>query len=232
MTRANLIKTATKAIDCAFGSELEPEEVVPVATAIVDAILAELPKPNGFWKVTHNDDPPLPEHVEAHLQGVYKDMSLHNKPEYNTPDIIAALKTHGMKADSPSQLSDAFRLGYAYASARIAELEWQDTDSFKNMAPFTYDSRLQKIVGTNAKIGGMAMVLDVRSWGYLTGKGHGALGLPSEKAAIEQDAFGNMVAGMLNNKSRPALPPETPASDSDNMSDVWDGPIDRGGETS
>lgn len=42
-------------------------------------------------------------------------MSLHNRPEFNGPEIIAALKAHGLDTDSPSQLSDAFRLGWMAA---------------------------------------------------------------------------------------------------------------------
>lgn len=39
-------------------------------------------------------------------------MSLHNKPEYNSPELVAALKAHGMATTSPSVVSDAFRLGW------------------------------------------------------------------------------------------------------------------------
>jgi len=38
-------------------------------------------------------------------------MTLHNRPEYNTPTMVAALKAAGMPTDIPSMLSDAFRLG-------------------------------------------------------------------------------------------------------------------------
>lgn len=47
-------------------------------------------------------------------------MSLHNKPEHNTPEIVAALRAHGMEVERPSMLSDAFRLGYA-----SAQPEWK-----------------------------------------------------------------------------------------------------------
>lgn len=43
-------------------------------------------------------------------------MSLHNKPEYNTPEIVARLKAHGMEVDTPSMMSDAFRLGFLNAA--------------------------------------------------------------------------------------------------------------------
>lgn len=71
-------------------------------------------------------------------------------------------------------------------------------DNFAAMVPFTYERRMQKVVGVNPKIGGMNPVIDVRSWGYLTGGGHGALGLDQDAAASEQDAFGQLVADLLN----------------------------------
>jgi hypothetical protein len=46
----------------------------------------------------------------------------------------------------------------------------------------------------NRKIGGVTNLVDVRGWGYLTGKGHGALGL-DETAAIEiQSTIENYIA--------------------------------------
>lgn len=46
--------------------------------------------------------------------------------------------------------------------------------------------------------GGDTFVLDVRGWGYLTGRGGGALGLGEDEAMKLQDAFGDMVAAALN----------------------------------
>lgn len=37
-------------------------------------------------------------------------------------------------------------------------------------------------------------VADIRGWGYLTGRGHGALGLSHEDAAAIQDANGRLIA--------------------------------------
>jgi hypothetical protein len=71
-------------------------------------------------------------------------------------------------------------------------------DNYAAMTPFTFYQRLGKVVGVNAKIGGMNPVIDIRSWGYLTGGGHGALGLDPKVAAVEQDAFGELVADLLN----------------------------------
>jgi hypothetical protein len=44
-------------------------------------------------------------------------MSMHNKPEYNPPELVAALKAYGMVTDTPSQLSDAFRLGWLLSAS-------------------------------------------------------------------------------------------------------------------
>jgi len=47
---------------------------------------------------------------------------------------------------------------------------------------------------TNAKIGGHAKLFDIRGWGYLTGNGHGGLGLPHEEAVAIQEANARLVA--------------------------------------
>lgn len=47
---------------------------------------------------------------------------------------------------------------------------------------------------TNAKIGGHAKLFDVRGWGYLTGNGHGALGLTEDEAIAVQKANALLVA--------------------------------------
>jgi hypothetical protein len=39
-------------------------------------------------------------------------MSLHDKPEYNEPELVSALKEHRLSATLPSQMSDAFRCGW------------------------------------------------------------------------------------------------------------------------
>ena len=41
-------------------------------------------------------------------------------------------------------------------------------------------------------------VIDIRGWGYLTVKGHGALGLDEAEAIKIQDEFGEKVARILN----------------------------------
>jgi hypothetical protein len=51
-------------------------------------------------------------------------MSLHNKPEFNTPALIAALKEAGLKHDKPSQLADGFRVGWFAALAEREADGW------------------------------------------------------------------------------------------------------------
>ena len=43
-------------------------------------------------------------------------MSLHNSEDYNDAETVAALIAHGLPANTPSQLADAFRLGRASAA--------------------------------------------------------------------------------------------------------------------
>ena len=60
-------------------------------------------------------------------------------------------------------------------------------------APFRYDEEGQTIWDANNQ-----RVLDVRGWGYLTGKGSGALGLDEASAIKIQDDFGEGVVKALN----------------------------------
>ena len=39
-------------------------------------------------------------------------MSFHNKPDYQIPELIEALKAHRLPHDTPSQLADSFRIGW------------------------------------------------------------------------------------------------------------------------
>ena len=54
--------------------------------------------------------------------------------------------------------------------------------------PWGTDARFMSIVTTNVKIGGPAKLFDVRGWGYLTGMGHGGLGLDPDAAYEIQKA--------------------------------------------
>jgi len=60
--------------------------------------------------------------------------------------------------------------------------------------PWKVGYRLMNVVATNAKIGGDAPICDIRGWGYLTGKGHGALGLDQNEAEAIQTANANLIA--------------------------------------
>lgn len=49
-------------------------------------------------------------------------------------------------------------------------------------------------VADDGKTGGYAKLFDVRGWGYLTGKGHGGLGLSEGEASAIQDANAHLIA--------------------------------------
>lgn len=49
-------------------------------------------------------------------------------------------------------------------------------------------------VADDGKTGGYAKLFDVRGWGYLTGKGHGGLGLDYDAAVKIQEANANLIA--------------------------------------
>ncbi len=65
------------------------------------------------------------------------------------------------------------------------------SDAFKK--PFRYEEYGQHILDAENNI-----VLEVRGWGRLTGKGHGGLGLPPGVAEDTQNRFGERVAELLN----------------------------------
>ena len=49
-------------------------------------------------------------------------MSFHNKPNYQIPELIEALKAHRLPHDTPSQLADSFRIGWM-ACRELAQAE-------------------------------------------------------------------------------------------------------------
>jgi len=71
--------------------------------------------------------------------------------------------------------------------------------------PFKTDDFASYIYGSNDKIGGDNPVLEIRGWGYLTGNGHGALGLSHAEAVSEQKRFASFVVDALNATSTPAV---------------------------
>jgi hypothetical protein len=66
--------------------------------------------------------------------------------------------------------------------------------------PFRYDPAVSAIFDV-----GNHRVLDVRGWGYLTGKGVGALGMADDEAEDAQKAIGQHVCDLLN--APPSIPP-------------------------
>lgn len=60
--------------------------------------------------------------------------------------------------------------------------------------PWAVGYRAIDVVCTNVKIGGPAKLFDVRGWGYLTGNGHGGLGLDDETAYEIQKANAALAA--------------------------------------
>lgn len=57
---------------------------------------------------------------------------------------------------------------------------------------------MAKVWGRSPKHGD-SHVLDIRGWGELTGKGHGALGLPEAEATAIQDARAELFSELVNN---------------------------------
>lgn len=59
--------------------------------------------------------------------------------------------------------------------------------------PFHYDSDGGRICDSNNEL-----MVDLRGWGYLTGKGTGGLGMDNESAASIQDRIGIHITNLLN----------------------------------
>lgn len=62
---------------------------------------------------------------------------------------------------------------------------WQPPFSYSSFGSMILDARGNRIV-------------DMRGWGFLTGRGHAALGLPQDKAEAIQDRLGEQVALAIN----------------------------------
>ena len=56
-------------------------------------------------------------------------MSLHNKPDYQIPELIEALKAHRLPHDTPSQLADSFRIGWMACCRELAQAESVQEDA-------------------------------------------------------------------------------------------------------
>lgn len=68
--------------------------------------------------------------------------------------------------------------------------------------PYRYCPLTNKVFGHNDRIGGDVVICDIRGWGYLTGKGHGALGLSESEGRRLQEATGEHIARLLNEFSK------------------------------
>ena len=55
-------------------------------------------------------------------------MSFHNKPNYQIPELIEALKAHRLPHDTPSQLADSFRIGWM-ACRELAQADSAQEDA-------------------------------------------------------------------------------------------------------
>lgn len=55
-------------------------------------------------------------------------MSFHNKPNYQIPELIEALKAHRLPHDKPSQLADSFRIGWM-AGRELAQADSVQADA-------------------------------------------------------------------------------------------------------
>lgn len=67
----------------------------------------------------------------------------------------------------------------------------------RELGPFTVDRA--GYIWCNSAKGGKTVIANVRGWGYLTGKGHGALGLSEAEGIRIQEQWGSMIAEALNN---------------------------------
>lgn len=66
----------------------------------------------------------------------------------------------------------------------------------RELAPFRCDNA-GYIWAQSAK-GGETVFANIRGWGYMTGRGHGALGLAEAEAVALQRQWGEMFAAALN----------------------------------
>ena len=56
-------------------------------------------------------------------------MSFHNKPNYQIPELIEALKAHRLPHDTPSQLADSFRIGWMACCRELAQADSVQEDA-------------------------------------------------------------------------------------------------------
>lgn len=66
------------------------------------------------------------------------------------------------------------------------------SDETHTPGPWKVGYQAMDVMATDAK--GDFKVCDIRGWGHLTGKGHGALGLSQDEAVAIQTANANLIA--------------------------------------
>lgn len=113
----------------------------------------------------------------------------------SAPDFTHLLTIRAMGLGSEGQMTQAQWLQHC-ADTPGLEAAWEERSRGREEMPAIAAHVVNgpwrlghggTIVCTNAKIGGEAKLFDVRGWGYLTGGGHGALGLSQEDGAKVQD---------------------------------------------
>ena len=80
-------------------------------------------------------------------------MSFHNKPNYQIPELIEALKAHRLPHDTPSQLADSFRIGWM-ACRELAQADSVLEDAAREaiekvLALFPFNVPIQKFTVNN-----------------------------------------------------------------------------------
>lgn len=65
-------------------------------------------------------------------------MSFHKTPKYQIPELIQALKDHGLEWNTPSQLSDAFRLGWFAVNEKKKDLHPLATEIERTRISFEF----------------------------------------------------------------------------------------------
>ena len=73
--------------------------------------------------------------------------------------------------------------------------------------PFRYDE-YGAMVWADGAPKDPVRIIDIRAWGYLTGKGHAALGLTNAEAVAIQNDIGNTLVALLNERFSNSSPPE------------------------